>query len=126
MDCKCAFIVNVSLMDEDQVFSFIDEFGVLCGITDENLYYGLNKRDTDGDFSMARFVYESLSCVIDKADKLIELKNKYSCSYMLNVKFSDIEEEIENNQSFILDDNVLEFIKKTDTYYNLNDGYFDK
>ena len=125
MDCKCAFIVNVSLMDEDEVFSFIDELGVECGITDENLYYGLNKRETDGDFSMARFVYESLSNVIGKADKLVKLKNKYKCRYILNVKFSDIEEEIANNQSFILDDNVLDFIKKTDTYYNLNDGYFE-
>ncbi len=125
MDCKCAFIVNVSLMDEDEVFDFIDEIGIEAGVTDEALYFGLSKVETDDDFVLSKFVTESLSQVLDKIDILIELKKKYKCNYILNVKFSDIEEEIENNRSFIIDDKVKRFIELTDTYYNLNDGYFN-
>ena len=125
MDCKCAFIVNVGLMDEEEVFDFIDEIGIEAGVTDEALYFGLSKVETDEDFVLSKFVTESLSQVLDKIDILIDLKKKYKCNYILNVKFSDIEEEIANNRSFIIDDKVKRFIELTDTYYNLNDGYFE-
>lgn len=125
VDCKCAFIVYTSLMSEDEVFEFIDEIGIDAGVTDEALYFGLSRRDTDDNFQLSEFIHESLGSIFKKADKLIELKKQYKCNYVLNIKFSDIEEEIENNQSFIIDDITKEFINKTDTYYNLNDGYFD-
>ena len=126
MDCKCAFIVQVSLLDEDEVFNFIDTLGVSCGVTDDRLYYGLIKKDTEDNFILSEFILESLSVIIDKVDLLNELREKYNCNYYLDVKFSNIEEEIENNQSFILDDKINDFLKKTDTYYNLNDGYFEE
>ena len=126
MDCRCAFIVQVSLMDEDQVFDFIDEIGIEAGITDDRLYFGLSKKDTSDDFILSDFIHESLALVINKVDKLKKLRSKYKCSYILDIKFSNIEEEIENNQQFIIDDEIKSFLEKTDTYYNLNDGYFDE
>ncbi len=125
MDCKCAFIVQVSLLEEDDVFNFIDTLGVACGVTDDRLYYGLIKKNTEDNFILSEFILESLSVIIDKVDLLNELKNQYNVNYYLDVKFSNIEEEIENNQSFILDDKINDFLNKTNTYYNLNDGYFE-
>jgi len=126
MDCKCAFIVQISLLDEDEVFNFIDRLNVSCGVTDDRLFYGLSKKDTDDNFILSEFIHESLSIIIDKADLLNELKNEYNVNYYLDIKFSNIEEEIENNQSFILDDKINDFLNKTNTYYNLNDGYFEE
>ena len=125
MECRCAFIVVVSLLEETEVFDFMDELGLEAGVTDERLYFGLSKRSTEEDFQLNNFIHESLSSIINKKDKLIELKNKYKCNYILDVKFSNIEEEIENGQSFIIDDDIKEFLDYTNTYYNLNDGYFD-
>ena len=126
MECRCAFVVVVSLMEENEVFDFLDDLGIDAGITDDRLYFGLSKRDTDDDFQLNNFIHESLSTILIKKDKLIELKNNYKCSYILDVKFSDIEEEIANRQSFIIDDEIKQFLLDTDTYYNLNDGYFDE
>ena len=126
MECRCAFVVVVSLMEENEVFDFLDDLGIDAGITDDRLYFGLSKRDTDDGFQLNNFIHESLSTILIKKDKLIELKNNYKCSYILDVKFSDIEEEIANRQSFIIDDEIKQFLLDTDTYYNLNDGYFDE
>ena len=49
----------------------------------------------------------------------------YSIYYIVDVKFSNIEEEIERNTSFLIDLEAKEFINYIDAFYNLNDGYFD-
>ena len=119
MNCKCAFIVYTSSLGDTELDNFIDSIGIEPGMTEERLYYGLSKRRVDDDFKLSIFVYESLSNIINKGELLKDLKNKYNLFYELNIKFSYDEDEIINVDIFNLNEEIEEFIKMTDTYYNL-------
>lgn len=123
--CRCSFKVYTNLMVDIDVFDFLDELGVDGGITDGCIYFGLREVKTDEEFILSHFISETLSSLIIKKDILKYLKEKYGCSYILDIKFSNIEEEIKNNMSFELNDEIRSFLELTDTFYNLNDGYFD-
>ena len=43
----------------------------------------------------------------------------------IDVRFSDIEEQIYRKISVTIDDKAKSFIEKVDALYNLNDGYFE-
>ncbi len=126
MTCKTVFKIGISSLDESDVYSIIDYIGVEPGITDNFLYYGLIKNDTDIDnFSLHQQLNDTLSLLYNKKEILKRLKEMYSIYYIVDVKFSDIEEEIERNTSFLIDLEAKEFINYIDAFYNLNDGYFD-
>lgn len=126
MTCKTVFKIGISSLDESDVYSIIDYIGVEPGITDNFLYYGLIKNDTDIDnFSLHQQLNDTLSLLYNKKEILKRLKEMYSIYYIVDVMFSDIEEEIERNTSFLIDLEAKEFINYIDAFYNLNDGYFD-
>ncbi len=126
MTCKTVFKIGISSLDESDVYSIIDYIGVEPGITDNFLYYGLIKNDTDIDnFSLHQQLNDTLSLLYNKKEILKRLKEMYSIYYIVDVKFSNIEEEIERNTSFLIDLEAKEFINYIDAFYNLNDGYFD-
>lgn len=126
MTCKTVFKIGISSLDESDVYSIIDYIGVEPSITDNFLYYGLIKNDTDIDnFSLHQQLNDTLSLLYNKKEILKRLKEMYSIYYIVDVKFSDIEEEIERNTSFLIDLEAKEFINYIDAFYNLNDGYFD-
>lgn len=126
MTCKTVFKIGISSLDESDVYSIIDYIGVEPGITDNFLYYGLIKNDTDIDnFSLHKQLNDTLSLLYNKKEILKRLKEMYSIYYIVDVMFSDIEEEIERNTSFLIDLEAKEFINYIDAFYNLNDGYFD-
>lgn len=126
MTCKTVFKIGISSLDESDVYSIIDYIGVEPGITDNFLYYGLIKNDTDIDnFSLHQQLNDTLSLLYNKKEILKRLKEMYSIYYIVDVKFSNIEEEIERNTSFLIDLDAKEFINYIDAFYNLNDGYFD-
>ena len=126
MTCKTVFKIGISSLDESDVYSIIYYIGVEPGITDNFLYYGLIKNDTDIDnFSLHQQLNDTLSLLYNKKEILKRLKEMYSIYYIVDVKFSDIEEEIERNTSFLIDLEAKEFINYIDAFYNLNDGYFD-
>lgn len=120
MYCKVAFIIYISQLGDSELDNLIDTINVLPGITEERLYYGLNKVLVDDDFKFSVFIHESLSSILYKGNLLKELKEKYNLFYELSVKFSDVEDDIMKIQSYILSDEINEFIKITDTYYNLD------
>ena len=119
MNCKVAFIVYTSSRGDVELNTFIDSLGVEPGITEERLYYGLNKRMVDEDFQLSVFIHESLSSVIDKGLLLKELKDKFNCFYELNIKFSLDEGDIIDYDLYNLNQEIEDFIKITDSYYNL-------
>jgi len=120
MYCKVAFIIYISQLGDSELDNLIDTINVLPGITEERLYYGLNKVLVDDDFKFSVFIHESLSSILYKGNLLKELKEKYNLFYELSVKFSDVEDDIMKIQSYILSDEINEFIRITDTYYNLD------
>ncbi|MCR5113366.1 MAG: hypothetical protein K6A63_05460 [Acholeplasmatales bacterium] len=124
--CRTAFIINIAALDEKQVFEVENQIGVLAGVTDNYLYYGMKKRSTHGNFSLNDALNETLSIIYDKQDLLKKLTTIYNISYMVDVHFSDIEEEIYNNTSFIVDEKIQRFIKEINAYYNLQNGYFEE
>ena len=126
MTCKTVFKINISSLSEEDIYTIIDYIGVEPGITDNFLYYGLIKNDTDvEDFLMHKQLNETLSLLYDKKEILKKLKEIYSIYYIVDIKFSNIEEEIERNTCFLIDDEAKEFINYIDAFYNLNDGYFE-
>ncbi len=126
MTCKTVFKINISLLDEEDIYTIIDYIGIEPGITENFLYYGLIMNDTDVDnFQYHQQVNDTLSLLYNKKEILKKLKEIYSIYYILDTKFSDIEEEIKRNTSFLIDDEAKEFINYVDAYYNLNDGYFE-
>ena len=95
MTCKTVFKIGISSLDESDVYSIIDYIGVEPGITDNFLYYGLIKNDTDIDnFSLHQQLNDTLSLLYNKKEILKRLKEMYSIYYIVDVKFSNIEEEI--------------------------------
>ena len=126
MNCKTVFKINVACISEEEVFSIIDYIGIEPGITDNFLYYGLMSKDTEEEhYTLHDQLNETLSLLYDKADILVSLKNQYNIYYSIDVKFSDIEEEIYRKTSFTIDDKAKSFIEKVDVFYNLNDGFFE-
>lgn len=126
MTCRTAFKINIALILDEDIYQIIDLIGIEAGITDNYLYYGLIKKDTDDDFRLHIQVNESLSLLYEKEEILKSLLNMYNISYVFDVKFSNIEEELENNTSFIIDDKDISFLKRINCFYNLNDGYFEE
>ncbi|MGM9970973.1 MAG: hypothetical protein ACI35W_01015 [Anaeroplasmataceae bacterium] len=123
---RACFKIYTYALNDDELEMLISLIGVEPGIKEDCLYYGLKRVSTEeDDFQLCLFLNEVLSLLLDKIEILTELKNKYSLNYVLDVKFSDIEEEIIQKTSFHLDDNISDFLKRTDTYYNLNDDYFN-
>ena len=126
MTCITSFKINISPLSEDEMFELIDTIGLEPGITDNFLYYGLLKRDTeDPEFKLYDLLHETLSILYPKKEILKKLLNIYPISYIVDVKFSNIEEEIENNTSFTIAEESKEFIEYLDCYYNFCNGYFD-
>lgn len=126
MTCITAFKINIARLSIDEVNEIIDYIGLEPGITEYFLYYGLLKRDTEeDDFKLYNLLHETLSILYPKKDILKKLLNIYPISYIVDVKFSDIEEEIANNTSFTIAEESKEFIEYLDCYYNLNNGYFN-
>lgn len=119
MNCKCAFIVYTSNLGDVELNNFIDSLGIEPGVTEERLYYGLNKKNVDEDFQLSIFIHESLGHILLKKDLLKELKDKFNCFYELNIKFSLDEGDIIDFDLYNLNDEIEDFIKLTDTYYNL-------
>jgi hypothetical protein len=122
MNCKCAFIVYKSAMGDTELDDFITKIGIEPGETEERLFYGLSKTKVTEDFQLSIFVYESLSFIIHKAKLLKDLKDMYHTFYELQIKFSYDEDESYYFSDFNLSDEILDFIKITDTYYNLDTG----
>ena len=126
MTCITAFKINIARINDDELYEIIDFIGVEPGITDQFLYYGLLKKDTlDEDFKLYDLLHETLSILYPKKEILKKLLNIYPISYIVDVKFSNIEEEIERNTSFTIGEEAKEFISYLDCYYNLNNGYFE-
>ena len=119
MTCKCAFIVYTSIMGDVELDDFINRLGVEPGITDGRLFYGLSKRKIDDDFQLSVFVYESLSSIIHQAKELKKLKDMYHCFYELNIKFAHDEDESYYFNNYTLSDEIENFIKISETNYNL-------
>ncbi len=119
MTCKSAFIVYTSMMGDVELDDFIEKLGIEPGITDGRLFYGLSKTTVDDDFRLSIFVYESLQSVIHKARELKRLKDSYHCFYELNIKFSHDENESYFFNNYNLSDEIEEFIKISETNYNL-------
>ena len=120
MYCKVAFIIYISQLGDSELDNLINEINVEPGITEERLYYGLNKILVDDDFKFSIYIHEALSNILNKGKLLKELKEKFNLFYELSIKFSDCEDELMKIQSYILSDEINEFIKMTDTYYNLD------
>lgn len=126
MECRACFKIYTNGLEDEELFSLIDKIGVEPGITDNCLYFGLKRVPTNTeDFQLSLFIHEVLSSLLNKANLLKDLKDIYYLNYVLDIKFTDIEEEIANKTSFELSDEIKEFISMTDTLYNLNDGYFE-
>ena len=126
MSCITCFKINVAALDENEVFEIIDLIGPDAGITDNFLYYGMLKQDTDDlDYKLYNQLHETLSIVYSKKEILKKIKNLYPIFYIVDVKFSDIEYEIQNNTSFTISQEAKEFMEYIDCYYNLQNGYFD-
>ena len=126
MTCITSFKINISSLSQDEMYEVIDIIGIEPGITDNFLYYGLLKRDTeDPEFKLYDLLHETLSILYPKKEILKKLLNIYPISYIVDVKFSNIEEEIENNTSFTIAEESKEFIDYLDCYYNFCNGYFD-
>ncbi len=126
MNCKTVFKINVSCISDEEVFSIIDYIGIEPGITDSFLFFGLICRDTEEEhYTLHDQLNDTLCLLYDKANILVSLKNQYNIYYSIDVKFSDIEEEIYKKTSFLIDDKAKDFIEKVDAFYNLNDGYFE-
>lgn len=123
--CRCSFRVYTNLMLDEDVFSFLDALGIEGGITDGCIYFGLREVKVTDEFILSHFILETLSQLISKGDLLKSLKDKYNCNYMLDIKFSNIEKAIKENVSFALNEEIDSFLKVTETFYNLNDGYFE-
>ena len=71
MTCKTVFKIGISSLDESDVYSIIDYIGVEPGITDNFLYYGLIKNDTDIDnFSLHQQLNDTLSLLYNKKEIL--------------------------------------------------------
>lgn len=88
MTCKTVFKIGISSLDESDVYSIIDYIGVEPGITDNFLYYGLIKNDTDIDnFSLHQQLNDTLSLLYNKKEILKRLKEMYSIYYIVDVKF---------------------------------------
>jgi hypothetical protein len=101
--------------------------GLEPGITEYFLYYGLLKRDTEEeDFKLYNLLHETLCILYPKKEILKRLLHIYPISYIVDVKFSNIEDEILNNTSFAIAVESKEFIDYLGFYYNLNNGYFEK
>ena len=126
MSCITCFKINVAVLDENEVFEIVDLIGPDAGITDNFLYYGMLKQDTDDlDYKLYNQLHETLSIVFSKKEILKKIKNLYPISYIVDVKFSDIEYEMEKNTSFTISKEAKEFMEYIDCYYNLQNGYFD-
>ena len=114
------------MLNETEVFELMDSIGIDGGVTDNFIYYGMLKEDTsDLEYKLYNQLHETLSIVYNKKEVLKKLKNIYPISYIVDVKFSDIEEEIANNTSFTISEESKEFMEYIDCYYNLQNGYFD-
>lgn len=127
MTCLTSFKIGVSHLDEKSVFKIIDLIGLEPGITDSYLYYGLIKRDSDDpEFKLFIQLHDSLSIIYNKRELLKNLKQEYNLYYQVDVKFSDIEEEISKNTSFEIAAESKNFIEYIDAFYNFQNGYFDE
>ena len=125
--CITSFKVNISMLSENEVFEFMDLVGIDGGVTDNFIYYGMLKEDTsDLEYKLYNQLHETLSILYNKKEILKKLKSIYPISYVVDVKFSDIEEEIANNTSFTISEEAKEFMKYIDCYYNLQNGYFNE
>ena len=126
MSCITTFKINICSLNETEVFEVVDAIGIDAGITDNFLYYGMMKQDTDDlEYKLYNQLHDTLSIIFSKKELLKKLKNIYPISYIVDVKFSDIEEEIEKNTSFTISEEAKEFMEYIDCYYNLQNGYFD-
>lgn len=126
MNCITAFKINISGITDTEMFEIIDTLKTEPGITDNFLYYGLLKRDTeDPDYKLYIQLHDTLSIIYDKKEILNKLKTMYNISYIVDVKFSNIEDEILANTSFTISEESKEFIDYIGAYYNLNNGYFE-
>ena len=117
MTCITAFKINIARMNEDELYEIIDFIGVEPGITEQFLYYGLLKKDTeDEDFKLYDLLHETLSILYPKKEILKKLLNIYPISYIVDVKFSNIEEEIERNSSSTKIEDIINKIDSIDLY----------
>lgn len=126
MTCITSFKINIAGISDQEMFDIIDQIGIEPGITDNFLYYGLLKQDTeDPEYKLYIQLHDTLSIIYSKKELLNKLKTMYNISYIVDVKFSSIEDEIANNTSFTISEEAKEFIEYVDAYYNLNNGYFE-
>ncbi len=126
MNCKACFKIYTNSIGDDELGYIIESIGIKPGITDGCLYYGLNMVSTDDEhFQFSVFVHVTLASLFPKKNLLIELKNSFQIQYEVNVKFSDLEEEINLKRSFNLSDDTISFIKDIDAYYCFNKEYID-
>ena len=126
MYCITSFKVNICMRSEDEKDSIINLISLDTGMTEDYLFIGLIKKETDDiHYKLFEQINETLSIIIDKKDLLKELGEKFNIRYSLEIKFSDIEKEIENNRSFNIPEDVKSFIEEIGGYINLQSGYFD-
>ena len=126
MSCITTFKINICVLNETEVFEVVDTIGIDAGITDNFLYYGMIKQDTDDlDYKLYNQLHDTLSIIYPKKEILKKLLNIYPISYIVDVKFSDIEEEIRNNTSFTISEEAKDFMAYLDCYYNFQNGYYE-
>ncbi len=127
MDCRACFKVYIDTLEQDDVFDLIDMIGIEPGITEHCLYFNLKEESTESDdWQLSTFLDVLLEPLMNKKEVLKELSERYFLNYIIDVKFNDIEQEIRNKRSFDISDTLKEFIEYTDSYFNLNDGYFEQ
>lgn len=126
MYCSAWFKVYTGDLGDYELDFILKEIGIEPGVRDGCLYYCLNKCDTlDEKFIYSTFLHITLGYLINKKELLIDLKNKFNLAYEVDVKFSDMEAELERNTSFALNDEVKSFIIDTEAFYYINKEYIE-
>ena len=79
MYCITSFKVNICMLSEDEKDSIINLISLDTGMTEDYLFIGLIKKETDDiHYKLFEQINETLSIIIDKKDLLKELGEKFS------------------------------------------------
>lgn len=124
-ECKTVFKIVISLVGDTEINYIIETLGFEPGISENFLYYGFQKRSTKDNFFLFEQVNDTLSLLLDKKEELKKFKELFEINYILDIKFTDIEKEIEKNTSFDIGINKY-FLEDIGCYININDGYFEE
>lgn len=122
--CKTVFKIDISSIGDNELNYIINVINVEPGLGENFLYYGFIKKETKHNFFLFELINDTLSLIKDKKEELIKIKEMFNVRYILDIKFSNIEEEINENTSFDLGLSRY-FLDDIGCIININDGYFE-